>query len=193
MEDSHRQFLCRIDNQNHNVDIDRGQEVIDSDAPTAGQRLALMDGPGFEDIEEAKCRKDTKSEQPILRGKEVARRGQCAGLPTQAKKQTGMAVISSTTTEPGSFRPSSFSPTPDSQTEPANPAMAPAMRPQRLPLEISSANQNTPSTEPNVPGATGIRPKPKPCAKKRATFCMGVFTDPANRWPGCATSKARRK
>ena len=43
-------------------------------------------------------------------------------------KQTGMAAISSSTTEPGSFRPSTFLPTPHSQTDSARPAMVPARK-----------------------------------------------------------------
>ena len=38
------------------------------------------------------------------------------------------------------------------------PAMVPATNSHSLPVSSNSANQPTPSTEPNVPGATGIRP-----------------------------------
>jgi hypothetical protein len=41
-------------------------------------------------------------------------------------------------------------------------AMVPAMNNQRLPVISKRPNQSTPTTEPNVPGATGIRPTPKP-------------------------------
>ena len=41
-------------------------------------------------------------------------------------------------------------------------AMVPAMKSHRFPVMSNSPNQTTPSTEPNVPGPTGIRPTPKP-------------------------------
>src|SRR5262249_4026167 len=89
--------------------------------------------------------------------------------PIQELKHTGIAVISSSTTEHGSFLPSSFSAKPQSHTEINNPKMAAKRKLQSLPVARSRANQTKPTTEPKVPGAHGIRPTPKPCAIQSLT------------------------
>ena len=109
-----------------------------------------------------------------------------ARMAIQPRKQRGSAVISSSTIEGGSFCRRTVSPTPHSQTEKARPASAPAAKSQRLPASSKSANHPTPTTEPNVPGATGIRPTPKPWASQS-------LTNPASRWRGSARGRARRR
>jgi len=80
----------------------------------------------------------------------------------QLRKQTGIAVISSNTTLPGSFWFKIFSPSPHSHTDKTKPAIAPAMKTHKFAGTSKSANQRMPTKEPKVPGARGIRPTPKP-------------------------------
>src|SRR6267142_1232202 len=96
-----------------------------------------------------------------------------------------MAAISSSTAEPGSFRPSSFSAIPQSHTERAMPAIVPAAKTHRLWARNNRANHNRPTNEPKVPGPQGIRPAPKPWAIQSATLrsfpradCPGSSNDP---------------
>src|ERR1035438_6765132 len=83
-------------------------------------------------------------------------------IAIQAKKQIGSAVISSSTTELGSFFPKAFSATSQSQTERAMPAMVPAVNNHGLRVMSKSPNHTMPTNDPKVPGAKGIRPTPKP-------------------------------
>src|SRR3954462_11340807 len=75
---------------------------------------------------------------------------------THGRKQNGMAMISSSTTEGGSVSPKIFSASLQSQMEKAMPSMAPARYAQKLPVAIKTANHTSPRKEPKVPGAKGI-------------------------------------
>src|SRR4051812_32785298 len=90
--------------------------------------------------------------------------GACHTPHTQPMKQTGIAAISSRTTDEGSFCFSIFSPSPHNQTDKASPTIVPPTKIQKLPDAISSAVQPRPTTDPKVPGPKGIRPAPNPCA-----------------------------
>src|SRR6266404_2196048 len=83
-------------------------------------------------------------------------------ITVHEKKQTGIAVISSSTTEPGSFWPSFFSAAPHNQTERPMPSIVPASKAQMFAVTKSSANHPIPKNDPKVPGAKGILPTPKP-------------------------------
>src|ERR1700722_11520526 len=101
-------------------------------------------------------------------------------------KQHGMAAISSSTMDPGSFRASVFSPSPHNHTETKNAATFPAMNHAHECVNNNKKNQASPTAEPAVPGATGTHPAPNPWA-------MNNFIDPAGRADGSATDRPRRK
>src|SRR5437763_33393 len=82
----------------------------------------------------------------------------------------GMAMSSSMTTEPGSFWPRISSPISLRMIEAKTPNKIPVAKIAALRDERRSRNQKKPTSEPNVPGAKGIRPEPNPWARKRAIF-----------------------
>src|ERR1051326_137245 len=117
----------------------------------------------------SKKRKNTKTNNTTVQlEKNFSTGGKACGVchtpQTHATKQTGIAAISSRTTDDGSFCFSIFSPSPHNHTDKASPAIVPPRKNQKLPVAISSAVQPKPTIEPKVPGPKGIRPTPKPCA-----------------------------
>jgi len=169
--------MAEIPDQHHQIHVHRRQRVIDGDAPTAGKRLTLAHGPWFPDIKKSKEREHI----PVLKKRKS----------TQPAKQSGIAAISSMTTEPGSFSFRILSPAPHNQTERPSPMSVPPRKIQRFPKATSSANQPRPTTDPKVPGAKGIRPEPKPCAIHNKIVERRV-RDPANTVADCSRDKASR-
>src|SRR5580658_6549845 len=114
-------------------------------------------------------RKSAKT--PMLDGHRIKKNStpgqRCCGhqeAAIQPVKQSGMATISSNTTEPGSFFLRICSASPHSQTERPTARRLPAINTGHDRPQSSSASQPKPTTEPKVPGAIGMRPAPKPWA-----------------------------
>ena len=88
-------------------------------------------------------------------------------------KQSGTATISSMTIEPGSRRPRIVSARPQNQTDAALNNNSDPTKNAKLPGNSSRMNSGKPSNVPTVPGATGERPVPSPCAMRRMSLSTG--------------------
>lgn len=113
-------------------------------------------------------------------------------IAIQLRKHTGIATISSRTTEPGSFAPSSRSAGPPTAMESTIPPRIPPAKRSPLGTVKRRANQAKPTTEPKVPGATGIRPTPNPWASQSDRRPLAI-TGLAGKGCDCAKDKTLRK